>query len=124
MKKGILLFSFLCLLSCSNDDNLPIISACNVANPIEDLAWLREQVVELKKTDSDLAQYFYIEQAEYQNESIFISNNCCPFCNTIVPIYNCSGETIGLLGDEDFNLSNISNRTIIYRPSDFNCEIN
>lgn len=118
------MYVLLLALGCNNDDlNLPVVSACNVENPIEDLEWLRGQITELKKLNSDLTQYFFIEQAEYQNETIFISNNCCPFCNTIVPMYNCSGDNIGLFGDENFNSSTISNRAIIFRSSDFGCEI-
>lgn len=124
MKKTILLFGFLYLISCSNDDNLPVIYACDVTNPIEDLQWLKGLVEELEKTESELTQYFYIEQAEYQNESIFISNNCCPICSTIAPIYDCEGNNIGFLGDDNFNSSSISNRIVIYRFSEFGCEIN
>ncbi len=123
MKKArTLLFVFVLCLSCNNDDtNLPIISACNTGNPIEDLDWLKTQVSELKNNKSDVAKYFYIEVAEYKGDTIFISNNCCPTCNTIVPVYNCKGEQLGLLNGE-IKTSEVSNSKIIYKRIDFSCE--
>ena len=124
MKKIILLLSFLGLVGCANDDiDLPAKAACDVNNPIEDLAWLKSQIDEIKNNQSDISKYFYIEIAEYQNQTIFISNNCCPICNTIVPIYNCEGEGLGLLGGE-IKQSEITNVKVIFSRNDFPCKTN
>jgi len=124
MKKTILLFSFLYLISCSNDDNLPIISACDVANPIEDLEWLKAEVEKRRNDTSSDAIYCYIEQAVTNEQTIFIYNDCNPLINKVIPVYSCLGEAIGLLGDENFDSGSISSRTVIYKPSDFACELN
>ncbi|AZQ57448.1 hypothetical protein EJ994_00980 [Maribacter sp. MJ134] len=124
MKRCILLASFISLISCSTDDsNLPIIAACDTANPIEDLTWLRAQTEVIKNDQSDIAQYFFIEIAEYQNQTVFLANNCCPICGTVVPIYNCEGEQIGFLGS-DILMDELSDTRIIFSRDDFSCQVN
>jgi hypothetical protein len=124
MKKHILLLCFLYLVSCSSDDSLPIIAACDVANPIEDLEWLKAEVEKRKNDTSSDAIYCYIEQAITNERTIFIYNDCNPLIDKVIPVYSCSGEVIGLLGEENFDSEAISSRTVIYRPSDFACELN
>lgn len=95
--------------------------ACNVTNPIEDLSWLQAQVNQITENESDVAPFFYIEIAEYKGETIFISNNCCAICGTIVPIYNCSGELLGLLND-DIKISEVINAQTIFSRPDSLCK--
>jgi len=124
MKRIILLIGFLSLLACNNDDlDVPVIAACNTTNPIEDLAWLKTQVNEIKNGESDTFKYFYIEIAEYQNQTIFVSNNCCSICGTVVPIYNCKGEQLGFLGGE-ITTDELTNKKTIFRRDDFPCQTN
>ena len=108
--------------SCSNDDNsdLPIIASCGVQNPIEDLEWLKKQVDEIKSDKYTTSIFSYIEIAEYKNETIFIANNCCPICNSVIPVYNCEGEFLGLI-HTDIEIQEISNRRIIYKRNDSEC---
>ncbi|WP_396637082.1 hypothetical protein [Maribacter sp. R77961] len=124
MKKLVFLVGFLGLLSCSTDDlGLPIIAACDTSNPIEDLDWLRAQSDDIKNNQSDIAQYFFIEIAEYQDQTVFISNNCCPICNTVVPVYNCEGEFLDFLGG-GIPIGELSKRATIFKRDDFSCQIN
>ncbi len=112
----------LTVISCDNDDNeLPIVASCDVANPIQNLEWLKSLVESKRADESTLAKYFYLEIAEYENETVFIDNNCCPICNTVVPFYNCDGELLGTLNSEinaDFR-----NRKIIFKRDDFECSV-
>jgi hypothetical protein len=62
-----------------------------VNNPAQDLPWLREKVKALRERQSS---YEYIQQATYRGQTVFIFGNCCPSCNTVVPVYNCQGELI------------------------------
>jgi len=90
MKKAIIASIFLSFISCENDNlDLPIIAACDVNNPIDELSWLKKQVSEIENNEGEIAKYFFIEIANYKNETVFIANNCCPICNTVVPIFDC-----------------------------------
>ncbi|GMN10495.1 hypothetical protein MTsPCn9_33790 [Croceitalea sp. MTPC9] len=123
--KRVLFFTsiFLILLSCENDDNdLPLIAACDVNNPIEELSWLKSQIEELKNIDSETSRYFYIQIAEYKGETVFVSNNCCPFCNTVIPVYNCEGDLLGTFFTE-IQPDEIKNAKILYSPVDFPCTV-
>ena len=123
MKKIVVIVVILVISqSCTTDDAiLPIISACDVANPIENLAWLKNQVTEIIENESDVAPFFFIEIAEYKGETIFISNNCCAICGTVVPIYNCSGELLGLLNDE-IKINDVMNAQTIFSRPDSPCQ--
>lgn len=121
MKKNLIVLLFsTALLSCSSDD-LPVIAACGVDNPIQDLSWLKEEVAQRRENISPDAQYCYIVQAETDTQTIFIFEDCNPLIDKVVPIYDCTGTSIGLLGDENYGIDSITEREIIYRPSDFKC---
>ncbi|MGB3149065.1 MAG: hypothetical protein WBB27_00265 [Maribacter sp.] len=114
----------LIVTGCNNDDlDMPVISACDVKNPIENLEWLGAEVEKRKNNTSEDALYCYIEQATAGNETIFIYNDCNPLINKVLPIYDCSGNSVGLLGDENFATNTITKRTIIFKPSNFKCQI-
>lgn len=112
--------SILILISCQNDDSLRLENTCSVDNPIEELEWLREEIQQLISIDSDLYRYFYISQATYENETVFIFDNCCPFCNSIVLVKNCKGETIGALGSE-IDHNSISDELVVWKPANYQC---
>jgi len=113
------------LLSCEDnsieESFIEANTACNTNNPIENLSWFRNKIEEIEKTD--LAKFSYISQAEYKGSTIFIENSCCPFCSYIVVIYNFEGEQIGYLGDENFPIEEVPQGDIIWRGSNFSCEI-
>lgn len=114
-----LLFLFIALLtSCSKE--IPITTVCGVDNPIEELDWL---TMEVNNIDESLREYFYISKAQYNDQTVFIFGNCCPFCNTVVPVRNCSGELLGVLGsgDQDIDPKLVSQQDIIWKPVNFSC---
>lgn len=124
MKKAILVLSFLSLIGCGDDDNdFTIIAACEVNNPIEELPWLKNQVDDIENNEGDIAKYFFIEIADYNSQTVFISNNCCPVCNTVVPVFDCEGRSLGLLGS-DILPNELSNTRIIFKREDFSCQGN
>jgi hypothetical protein len=59
--------------------------ACSVENPVQE--W----------ENSAWGEFAYVAQATYRNQTVFIYGNCCATCNTIIPVYNCSGEQIGIV---------------------------
>lgn len=103
-------------ISCKPDDE---VSACG--NDPQNIQWLNDRIAELES--SEIVQYFYIERAEFQGNQIFIFNNCCPFCGTIISVYNCEGEMIGTLGTE-ISASKINGRKIYWKPTGFGCQLN
>lgn len=108
--------------SCPDNDDKEI-PLCGTNNPIEELAWLKSVINEINLPDSLFAKYFYISQASYKGETIFIIDNCCPTCNTAIIIYDCEGEILGYLGDK-IRIDEIDYSKIIYKPNDFACNLN
>lgn len=117
----ILLVCIITIFSChkDNDDNSTTI--CNVSNPIEDLAWLKEEIQELENTSLYESGEVYISQAKHDGNTIFIIGNCCAACNSILPVYNCEGEIMGYIGDDNFNFSLIESSSIIWKPQNSIC---
>ncbi|MEP3207727.1 MAG: hypothetical protein ABJN95_00970 [Maribacter sp.] len=107
---------------CSdNDDEFD--SSCGVVNPTRQLEWLKAEINDLQSNQSDISKYFYVSQALYNSETVFLFNNCCPFCNTVVPIYNCAGTQLGTLNNE-ISEGDILNNKIVYQPDNFQCHTN
>ena len=118
MKKFLPLWGALLLLifSCEQDT----LHACS-DDPPEELDWLQREIQSLEQVA--LTEYFYVQQAELFEQTIFIFGNCCPFCNTTVPVYNCQGEVICHLGDCNGLEDQIKNRKLLWKPDDFSCTI-
>jgi len=93
------LFIFMAF-SCDKEDKIVGSNTCSVINPAQDLPWLRDKIAEITSQDPAY-NYSYIQQADYQGQTVFIFGNCCPNCNTTVPVYNCQGEFICTLYSED-----------------------
>jgi hypothetical protein len=109
------------MTSCNYSDNDDRNNTCNVSNPIEDLTWLKDKITELEQTSSYESGEIYISQANYNGNTVFIMGNCCAVCNTIVPIYNCEGESIGYIGDDTFDSTILEKDVIIWKPENFVC---
>ena len=123
MTKTLLTSAFLLFImtSCNYSDNDDKNNTCNVSNPIEDLTWLKDKITELEQTSSYESGEIYISQANYNGNTVFIMGNCCAVCNTIVPIYNCEGESIGYIGDDTFDSTILEKDVIIWKPEYFVC---
>ena len=100
MKKAFLSVTLLLLiiLSCKNDDD-NLNNTCNVSNPIEDLAWLKEIIEDIKQSTQVDESYIY--QATYQRKTVFIIGNCCAVCNSLTLVAYCNGEFVFNLDNED-----------------------
>ncbi len=116
------------LLGCNNDDDE---IDCLFNDPVQDLSWLNEKITEIENTSGDLLKYQFIDQAIYQEslfhkgKTVFIFNNCCPNCNTVVPVHNCNGEFIGLIGPADgfINPNRVTGSKSIWFPDNSECPI-
>lgn len=108
------------IISCSDkDDNFNTI--CGVNDPTEELVWLKAEITIRKRDVSEDAKYQYISQADLDGETVFLYRNCDPKANTVIPVYDCEGELLGVVGKE-FTLEDFTNILLIFKPLDFVCE--
>ena len=95
--------------------------ACEKEEPLnlEDLEWLEVEINDLQQ--SSLSEFFYVEEAQYENKRVFVIGNCCPFCNTITPVYSEEGELLGYLGDT-ITANELSDVKLFWEPDDAACQ--
>ena len=98
-------------------------SICTTTDPGSELVWLKEEIVRRKADTNDIAKYFYITQATYNSQMVFVYDDCCAICNTAIFVYNCAGDRIGQV-NADIQREDIKNPKIIYEPQDFACQVN
>lgn len=104
--------------SCVSHE-FPQANSCNVNNPIEDLPWLKAEVADLN--DSELGRkYWFITQATYKLQTVFIVKNCCPNCGTLPPpVYACSGELLFRGSDEQYK--DVHSERLLWKPTEYAC---
>lgn len=110
----------LCLFSCS-DTNDKLNDICGTTDPKEELEWLKGEITTRKRDVSENAKYYYITQADFEGQVVFLYSHCDPKANSAIPVHNCEGELLGAIGKE-FNLDQFVNTEIIFKPIDFACE--
>lgn len=123
MKKIILPFVLLIALSFScQEENTPS-TACQIENPLQEMDWLKVIIENLE--GSSLTEYMYISQATRGSSTVFLVQNCCPFCNTVTPVYNCEGVLLGILGSGENGIdpTTIKNSKVIWKSENFSCNI-
>lgn len=117
MKNCLVLLIVLLTFSCKEK----VHPSCNVENPAEELPWLKAEIDRREKSQSDLKIYFFIEQGEYNNQTVFLYNNCCPMCSTVGGVYDCSGTKLFDLGP-GVDTADIKNIKIIWKPEGCLCQ--
>jgi len=111
-----------CLIffSCSsNDDQLKNI--CSVNDPIVDLVWLKTKIEQREENITEFSKYQYISQSIHKGESVIIDANCDPLANSVFVVFNCKGENIGFIGDENFPFEVLTNGQVIWKTDDSVC---
>lgn len=121
MKKYKYLLLILFIFSSCKNDNDDTLNSCNTNNPTEELAWLKEKITALKSSEDDTSKYFFVVKATYYFNTIYVFDNCCPQCNTVINAYNCEGILVGQV-NSDIKKSDIIYEKIIYKHDDFDCE--
>ncbi|MGJ8733526.1 MAG: hypothetical protein ACSHW4_10285 [Cellulophaga sp.] len=112
-------FCLILFISCSNsDDDKSTELICSTENPIEDLDWLKSEIESFGKYES-------VVQNTYENKTIFIFNNCNPRINSVIPVKDCTGKNIGIIGKDQENIpfNILQNGTIIWKPENFECDL-
>ena len=115
-----------CLLfiNCDNANDLNIGTFCSVENPIEELAWLKNEIDDREQNITESSKYLYIMQSTHSGETIIIYGNCDPLINSVYPVYNCNGEFIGIIGQRigDIPFEVLSAGQTIWNINDFACD--
>ncbi len=121
MKKAAFLILFFAFgfSSCSEDEVEPL-QACDTQNVLVDLPWLAELIEEQEQFFIG-QNYSFISTGKIKNRRVFVLQNCCPFCASIFPVYNCSGEVLGSIGEEGFRFEDIENIEVIWKSSENGC---
>lgn len=91
MKIFVLFFSILFLTSCPNEDVL-IDKVCEVENPLEELAWLKD--IKTNFLLSSVYQKRIIEEYNYKNQTVFLIDNCSDCADNLVIAYDCNGNKV------------------------------
>ena len=109
----------LIFVSACVSHELPLGNSCNAANSVEDLAWLKAEGADLSNSDFT-KKYWFITQATFRHETVFIVRNCCPTCNTLPsPVYSCHGELLFRASDEQY--SETKSERIIWKSTEYLC---
>ena len=101
------------LISCDKDDNVETNNTCNVSNPAEDLAWLKEAIENAKQDE-----YASYVMATYKGETVFYNDNCNPTISFVSTVLNCNGDNLGNRNDLHDELTNI---TTLWKHEDSKC---
>jgi hypothetical protein len=105
------------VFACSSDDDSESDCAegsdpiCGVCNPVENLDWLRDKIAEAK--NAGLGNYAAFSTATYENQTVFIQTNCCPFCDWVPLVWACDGQALDLT-----TLQSITNQKMIWHGGD------
>lgn len=116
MKKTLfpLLLLVLAFVSCKETED-PIM-ACGVADPIENLPWLKEKIAEIKA--GDYSDETSIIMATYQGQTVFYANTCCALCLSFAPtFYDCQGEIV----EGDRISLNLEDSQVIWKSKNSKC---
>ena len=109
-----LLFATLLLAGCSKDngENKQI---CNLADPINELPWLKE----IKNSLTNCPWQTAIIQANYDGQTVFYTASNDPLANSVqsYTLYNCDGKIIEVTQPEKLNdfLAKLSDVKILYQ---------
>lgn len=122
MKKIPLLLIFSCLLAFSCSDEDVSIQSCNVDNVLTDLPWLHQKIEESEQSDFS-REYNFITIGTLDSKSVFVFQNCCPFCNSVYVVYDCRGNTLGIIGSDGLTMEAIADKRVIWKSSDNSCNI-
>ena len=118
MKKSIQLFSLIVIflmafLACDDAD---VEQVCGTDTPLEDVKWLNDLKTEFVSSQ----EKDRITQYDYNNEVVFLVENCYDCSDALAVVYNCEEETLcqfgGIAGFDtcpDFD-STATNAMILY----------
>jgi len=121
MKKfSLLIILAIFSISCSknsgdNEDGLPFLKSqgfCNESN----MDWLNDKIEEL--TPNYISSY--VLKGNYKGKEVFVFSNCCAYCYTLIPVYDCSGEFLDYISPIGISNEDITQQQVIW-PETSDC---
>lgn len=113
------ILTILLIFSCKKEITTTSSGKCNVANPIEDLPWLKARINSIL-INPDASKYQYVSIADYNSQTIFIFGNCDPLAITVTPAYSCTGTLLGNIGG-DIAPADIKNQKPLWKAANSLC---
>jgi hypothetical protein len=110
----VILIAITILFSCKKESD----KTCDVSNPEEDLVWLKDTINDLK-AQPDGGMYSYVSMAKYNGETVFLIGYCNPLANYVIPVLNCSGEGLGIIGE--ISQDKLSDQQVIWKSENSLC---
>ena len=105
---------FVLMGSCKKD-TISSPNACTAANPLEEVAWLKQTKESLVCTD--LYQYLIVK-AIYRNQPVFYVNFSCPSCNYVfrATLLDCEGRAVRTFTSTEMQSfdKEVINRQVMY----------
>jgi len=100
MKKVCLPLLILLAAACHRDkrDPGPNLVFCGVASPAENLPWLKAKIYQFENdvTATEVGKYKFIFQAIYNDRTVFVFSNCCPYCLSSMMVKDCDGNEVNV----------------------------
>lgn len=110
----IILITIFIVASCGKDENTGK-STCDLADPIEELPWLKE----IKNSLTNCSCEISILQATYKNQTVFYTAMTDPLCDGVqtITLLDCEGKVIRSIANDDIPSfhENATNIKALYR---------
>lgn len=108
----LVLLSSAFLFGCTDGENP---TSCGVENPVEDLAWLKQEIQNASIPSS--SEYSFLMQATYRGQTVFYFGFCNPLWNYATIFRDCQGNQ--LTGEVIF--AEFTNQKVIWKPANSIC---
>ena len=108
----LLLLSAAFLFACNENDGPAV---CGVENPIEDLAWLKQEIENASIPNS--SEYSFLMQATYRGQTVFYFGFCNPLWNWATILRDCQGNQMS----GEVSLTDLVNEKVIWKPANSVC---
>lgn len=109
----------LIVFSCYKTQQVTNVNTCGVANPVQDLPWLKNRIEALLTSSAQTIRYQYVSQADYRGKTVFIFSNCDPLSLSVFPVYNCSNVQLGTVGQ--IPSDSLKNRKTLWKTQNSLC---
>jgi hypothetical protein len=95
---------------------------CGKIDPVADLPRLNTLTNELN--DSYFGVYYSISETTYEGNDVFVLRNCCPNCNSVIPVYSCTGNQLGVLSaNAGINPAILDHAVVIWKGDLYACKL-
>ncbi|WP_320052180.1 hypothetical protein [uncultured Acetobacteroides sp.] len=115
MKKFLVLFILAFLFMGCAKNAIVTTNACNSANPIEEVDWLKAMKNSLTNCSCEMS----IIQGTYNNQTVFFTMITDPLCNSVnMPtLYSCEGKVVRVFNETDYREFNdkVTTVKVLYR---------